>query len=78
MAECTLSGRSFQILGASYAKLRTKCFLNLNINAKCGTSRNTKRLTLTGFVHSMSGLKERFKVFRTTILQELVQQQGHL
>ena len=41
VAEHTSSGRSFQILGASHAKLRQKCFLDLYVDAKCGTSSST-------------------------------------
>ena len=39
-AEWTSSGRSFQIIGASYAKLRPQFFRDLKTEAKRGTSRN--------------------------------------
>ena len=39
-AEQTSSGMSFQIIGASYAKLSPKCFRDLKTEAKWGTSRN--------------------------------------
>ena len=38
--ERTSSGRSFQIIGASYTKLSPKCFRDLKTESKWGTSRN--------------------------------------
>ena len=39
-AERTSSGNSFQIIGASYAKLSPKCFQDLKTEAKWRTSKN--------------------------------------
>ena len=61
MAKCT-SDRSFQIYGASLAKLGPKCSVDLYTEvAKCGTSSNTPsdQFGLNSVINIMSRFKKR-------------------
>ena len=63
VAECTSSGKSFQIFGASQARLRPKCLDELYTEvAKCGTSRYS--LAFTCVINT----KERYKTFWITTM----------
>ena len=68
--ERSLLSISFQIFGASYAKLRPKCLDDLYTEgAKCGSSRNTPSAWLLYCViDTMSKFKKRYKIFWITII----------
>ena len=72
LAGRTVSGSSFQLIGASYAKLRPKCFQELKTKAKWGTSRNIPSDWLRRVLYALCvGIRKGSKYFGLPLCRNL-------